>query len=209
MSDIKSLRSELTEYCRRLYLREIVGGTQGNASVRVDNSRILITPAGKNLGYLEASDLVVISMKGEKKTGELEPSSEHNLHTGIYISRPDINAIIHAHPTAATACSIADMDMNKPVLPEIIITFGKIASVGYAKPGTTEVLARMKPVLGDHTAFLLKSHGAVTIGRDLEEAFNKMEMLERYARVMLAARQAGGLKQIPLTEARRLPGFSG
>ena len=204
MTDSPAHRRQLVEYCHHLYQRGLVGGTQGNVSIRSAKNNILITPTGKNLGFLKASDLVTMSLKGERKAGKYMPSSEHNLHTGIYRSRPDINAVVHAHPIAATACALAGIDMNQPILPEIIITFGKIPLIDYGTPGTPELFEKLKPQVDKHTAFLLQNHGAVTLGHDLEEAFNRMEMLERYAQVMLMAHRAGKIKKLTAMQVSKL-----
>jgi L-fuculose-phosphate aldolase len=207
MPDNFRLRLDLVEYCKRMYDKGLVGGTQGNASVRLDTNSILITPTGSNLGYLKPHELGVISLKGRKLAWQNGPSSEYLLHLGIYQKRDDINAICHAHPVAVTACSIVDIDLNEKVLPEIINQLGSIAIIEYAAPGTPGLFARLEPMLENRSAFILRNHGAVTLGNDLEDAFNKMEMLERYAQTLLIAKQYGPLKHLPDDSIRQFLGI--
>jgi L-fuculose-phosphate aldolase len=207
MPEITTLRSQLTEFCHRLYERDLVGSTEGNASVKIDLHRILITPSGSNLGYVEPDDLVIISTDGRQLAGDRRPSSEYLLHLGIYQHRWDIGAICHAHPIAATACAVTGLALDQPILPEIISTFGIIPLVEYGTPGTSEVFEQMVDLIDRYDAYLLKNHGAVALGATLEEAFNKMEMVERCARVVIAANLLGNIKQLPDEIIQKLPEF--
>jgi len=207
MPEITTLRSQLTEFCHRLYERDLVGSTEGNASIKIDLHRILITPSGSNLGYIEPDDLVIISTDGRQLSGTRRPSSEYLLHLGIYQHRWDIGAICHAHPVAATACAVAGLALDQPILPEIISTFGIIPLVEYGTPGTAEVFEKMVDLVDRYDAYLLKNHGAVTLGATLKEAFNKMEMVERCARVVIAANLLGNIRELPDEIIQKLPGF--
>jgi len=207
MPEIEILRSQLTEFCHRLYERDLVGSTEGNASVKIDLHRILTTPSGSNLGYVAPDDLVIISTDGHQLAGDKRPSSEYLLHLGIYKHRWDVGAICHAHPVAATACAVAGLALDQPILPEIISTFGIIPLVEYGTPGTPEVFEKMVDLVDRYDAFLLKNHGAVTLGTTLEEAFNKMEMVERCARVIIAANLLGNIRELPDEIIQKLPGF--
>ena len=207
MPEITILRSQLTKFCHRLYQRDLVGSTEGNASVKIDLNSILITPSGSNLGYINPDDLVIISMDGRQLAGDKRPSSEFLLHIGIYQHRRDVGAICHAHPIAATVCAVAGLALDQPILPEIISTFGIIPLVEYGTPGTPEVFEQMVDLVDRHDAFLLKNHGAVTLGSNLKEAFNKMEMVERCARVIIAANLLGNIKELPDEIIQKLPGF--
>jgi len=208
MPEITALRSQLTQFCHRLYERDLVGSTEGNASVKIDLQRILITPSGSSLGYIEPDDLVIISMDGRQLSGEKKPSSEYRLHLGVYQHRWDIGAICHAHPVAATACGVAGIALDQPILAEIISAFGIVPLVEYGTPGTPEVFEKMVDLVERYDAYLLKNHGAVTLGATLEEAFNKMEMVERCARVTIAANLLGSTNELPAEMILKLPGLN-
>jgi L-fuculose-phosphate aldolase len=203
------LRTELVACCKRMYDRGLVGGTQGNASVRIDNQRLLITPTGSNLGYLKPFDSVVISPAGRKLAGDRQPSSEYLMHLGIYKDRPDINAICHAHPLAATALSIVGDSINRPILPEIFCEFGQIPIVEYGAPGTPELFDRLRPYIAGSDVFILSNHGAVTLGKCLDDAVNKMEILERYIQSLILAKNLGPLREIPAAAMTAIPGCAG
>jgi L-fuculose-phosphate aldolase len=207
MPEIAAYRCQLAEFCHRLYERDLVGSTEGNVSLKIDLQRILITPSGSNLGYLEPDDLVIISMDGRQLSGERKPSSEYQLHLGVYQHRWDIGAICHAHPVAATACGVAGIALDQPILAEIISTFGMVPLVEYGTPGTPDVFEKMTDLVDRYDAFLLKNHGALTLGSTLEKAFNNMEMVERCARVTIAANLLGNAQELPTEMIRKLPGF--
>lgn len=206
MADNFSVRQSLVDCCRQMYDKGLVGGSQGNASVRYNTDCVFITPAGSNLGRLKANDLITLSMSGRKLSGDGEQSSEYLLHLGIYNQRADVQAICHAHPLAATAFAIVDLDPNRPVLPEVSSYLGNICTVDYVKPGTPGLFERLASMLEESDTFLLRNHGAVTTGANLEDAFNRMEILERYARILIYANQLGPIRQVPIEQIRDLPG---
>ena len=205
MQSFQISRHKIVKYGKRLYERNYIGGTEGNISVRLNNSKILITPTGKNLGYIKPSELVMISAKGKKLSGKLSPSSEYKLHLAIYTYRRDIKAICHAHPLYSTAYALAGLKMDKLILPEIIMTFGVIPVIEYGTPGTIELFEKMCCKIENHDAFLMKNHGVLTVGKDLEDAFNKMEIVERYARILSIANLIGKPSVIPEEEAEKIP----
>ncbi len=207
MPDVRSFRRQLVDYGKHLYNSGFVGATEGNISVRLNRASVLITPSGKNKGRLKPSDMVVISLKGKKLSGKHAPSSEYRLHLMVYNQRPDIKAIVHAHPIYATAHAVAGLALDKLILPEIIGTFGIIPLVDYGTPGTLELTEKIADFIGNHDALVLKNHGAMTLGKSLEDAFNKMELVERYARILTIAKQLGKPWEIPIKLAKKIPGY--
>jgi L-fuculose-phosphate aldolase len=207
LQSIQTLRRNIVEYGKHLYNRNYIGGTEGNISVRLGNSKVLITPTGKNLGLLKPSELVMLSARGKKLSGKLLPSSEYKLHLAIYTHRHDVKAICHAHPLYATAYAVAGLAMDKLILPEVIMTFGTIPLIEYGTPGTLELFEKMCCKIKNHDALLMKNHGVLTVGKDLEDAFNKMEIVERYARILLIASLIGKPSVIPKEMAEKIPGF--
>jgi L-fuculose-phosphate aldolase len=192
------LRALMCDIGRRLWQRGLVGGAEGNLSARLSPQRILCTPSGLSKGHLRPVDLVVIDHRGNP-TGEGRPSSEIKLHLKIYAGRPDCQAVVHAHPPTATGFALAGEDVPDNLLPEAAIVLGSVATVPFALPGTDELPHRIEPLLEDHKTFLLSHHGAVVMGKDLLDAYNRMETLERIAAVILVARQLGPDRPIPHT----------
>jgi L-fuculose-phosphate aldolase len=133
--------------------------------------------------------------------GEGRPSSELAMHLAIYAARPDVRAVVHAHPPVATAFGVAGEPLPDDVLPELICQVGPVAMVPYFTPGTREAHAALAPYLAGHDAFVLANHGATTVGGSLDEAHRRMESLEHAARIVQAARALG--RVTPLTAAQR------
>lgn len=186
----------MCEIARRLWQRGLIGATEGNLSVRLSSRQLLCTPSGVSKGHLKPKDLVAVDMRGDSK-GEGIASSEIKLHTRLMALRPDCQAIVHAHPVVATAFALAGEDLPDDLLPESIAVLGSVATVPFGMPGTEEVPDAIEPLAADHKTFLLSHHGAVTLGKDLEDAYNRMETLERIARIVLVSRMLGGSKPMP------------
>lgn len=179
----------------RLWERGLVGAAEGNLSCRLGEDRLLCTPGGLSKGHMTPGDIVEIDLLGTPVAGG-RPSSEIRLHLGIYAERPDCQAVIHAHPTTATAFSVAEVPIPDDMLPEAAVALGPVVTVPFAMPGTDEVPNSIRPFLHKAKAFLLGHHGAVVLGRSLEDAYNRMETLERIARLLLTAKLLGGPKRI-------------
>lgn len=122
------------------------------------------------------------------------------MHLLCYRRRKDVGGVVHAHPPVATAFAAAGVPLDAPVMPEIVLTVGPVPLVPYAAPGSEELARALEPWVGGHDAFLLASHGVLTLGRDLREALHRMERVEHLARVTLAARLLGGPRA--LTDAQ-------
>ncbi|AIE86419.1 class II aldolase/adducin family protein [Fimbriimonas ginsengisoli] len=195
MDDLR-LRAEMCDIGRRLWQRDLVGATEGNLSVRLSPQRILCTPSGLSKGHMRPGDLVVIDTKGNP-IGAGEPSTEIRLHLRMYAKRPDCVAVIHAHPPTATAFAVAGEEIPDDLLPEAAYVLGSVATAPFGVPGTDEVPDRMEALMDDHKTFLMAHHGAVVMGKGLEDAYNRMEVLERVARILLMARLLGGAKPMP------------
>lgn len=204
MSTLSLIRTEIAEIGRRLYEREYICGTEGNLSARLSDAKIMITPSGMNKGIMKPDDMIICSVEGKKLEGTGEPSSEIMLHTAIYKWREDVTAICHAHPIYATAYSVAGIPLNRPVLPEIVGTLGAIPLAGYASPGSADLSGTLADLIDRYDAFLLESHGVLTTGKSLEDAFNKLESIERFARIQFLADRMGGAKLLSIKETERL-----
>jgi len=198
------LREEIVRVGRRLATRQLIAGTDGNISVRLGPDRIMVTPSGRHKGLIGPDEMVIVDMQGNRIEGSSSASSELGMHLSVYRARAEINACVHAHPPFATAFAVAGMPVPDDVLPEVVLAVGPIALSEFAPPGTKAVAESLEVFVGEHNAFLLKNHGLLTIGRDLEEAINRHETVEHCARIVHLARQLGGINRLPAEEVARL-----
>ena len=190
----KEIREEIAAYGGLVYAQGFVSGASGNLSARVDEDHILITPSGCHKGMLDAADLLFYNMKTCQTVGEtkIKPSSEIRMHAFVYQHRPDVQAVIHAHPPYAVALSVAGISLADVILPEVVLALGAIVDCGYATPTTEDVVLAMKqPVQEGHNALILARHGSVTLGKTMQEAFCRLETVEHVAKVMAIARSIG------------------
>lgn len=191
------IRQQIINVCKKLSQQGFVQSTAGNISARTKNNTILITPSGWHKGDLEVHHLVEIDLQGKHISGDAKPSSESRMHITVYQARPDINAVIHAHPPFCTTWAACGKPLPSPNLPEVIGTLGEIAFIEYATPGSTLLSNALTPYLSGHTAFLLCNHGALTIGQNVEAAMHHMQTFELFSQVALQAKSLGALNPLP------------
>jgi L-fuculose-phosphate aldolase len=197
------LKQEIVCICRMLHRKNYLAATDGNVSVRLGD-RVLTTPSGVHKGLMEADQIITVDLAGRVLAGEGRPTSEIRMHLLAYELRPDVAAVVHAHLPYATSCTLAGIDLLEPILPEVVITLGGVPTAPYATPGSEEVPAAIRGFLREFDAILLSRHGAMTVGRDVRDAYNKMEKLEHTARVILAARLQGPVAPLPAAEVEKL-----
>jgi L-fuculose-phosphate aldolase len=198
---MESLAAELRRVGRLLGRRGIFVADDGNLSARCPDGSVWITARGVRKDALRKADLVRIAPDGSRLEGTAEPSSEIFLHLGIYSWRPDVGAVIHAHPPFATGFAAAGVEIREDALAEAAASLGHVPVVPYRTPGRAEAGEIVRPYLARHRALLLSNHGAVTLGSSLEDACRRMERLEHVARTVLTARLLGGV--CPLTREQR------
>lgn len=174
-----------------LYERGYIVAGDGNISIRLEGGSILTTPAGLNKGSLKEEWLVRVSTSGEKLEGEKEPSSELKMHLAAYKARPDINAVVHAHPPIATAFACSNRQLNKALVAELVLTLGTIPTAPFGTPSTDEVPNSLKDYIIDHDGMLLANHGVLALGTDLVAAFNNMETIEHFAKISMYSQIIG------------------
>ncbi len=174
-------RTLVAEFARKLAAQGLIVGSEGNISLRA-KEYIYTTPTGVLKAELTPSQVVVMDSGGKVVEGG-RPSSEWPMHVAIYQKRPDVKAVVHAHPPYTLALSLAGFDFSRPLLAEAAIFLKEIAVIPFALPGTEEVPKAMEPYLQKSQVFILERHGAVTLGKDLAEAFNLMLILEQVSRV--------------------------
>lgn len=186
------LREELAECSVDLHALGFAPGTSGNISARLDAERVLATPTGCSKRVLRPQDLVMVNMAGHPLGGTRYVTSEIDMHLAIYQARPDVEAVVHAHPVFATAFASSGLALDQPLCAEVVMTLGSIPLAPYATTGTCEVRQTLEPYLQHHDAVLLANHGAVTYGVSVTDALMKMETVEHFAQICLAVRQLGG-----------------
>jgi L-fuculose-phosphate aldolase len=197
-------RRDICQIGRWMYERGFIVAGEGNLSIRLDADRILTTPTCMNKGMMSPGDLVVMDMDGRHLQGDRKISSEAGMHLLFYRMRPDVQAVCHGHPATATGFAAAGLGLDQALLPEIVVCLGKIPLVRYATPGTPDLGAVLEPYVPHYDALLLANHGAVTCGPDLLTAFFRMETLEHFAKIMLAARLAGEPQLLTTREVAKL-----
>jgi L-fuculose-phosphate aldolase len=200
----EQVRAEIVEVGRRLYARAYVASNDGNITVRLDDDRIIATPRGVSKGFMTADMMVVVDMEGRKVAGEREASTELPMHLEVYLQRPDVRAVVHAHPPLATGFAVAGIPLTRAVLAEVVTTLGSIPIAAYGTPSTEELPAAVRKYIKAHDGMLLANHGAVTCGDGLMTAYYKMETIEHFAKISLVARLLGRENLLSREEVNRL-----
>lgn len=179
------LADEIIEIGNRMYNRGFVASNDGNISARCPDGSIIVTPTMVSKGGMTRDMLIRLTPDGEKLEGDRKASSEVKMHLRLYRENPEIMAVTHAHPTAATSFAIAGIPLDRPIYPEAAVNLGTVPVAPYARPGTDAVPDSIAPFCHDYRAVLLANHGALTWGKDLTEAWYRMESLENYAKITL------------------------
>jgi len=205
MQNEREIRQQIIEIGRRIYDRGFIAATDGNLSARLDDGTIVTTPTMVCKGRMTPDMLVLVDIEGRKlRREERNPSSEFAMHREIYRLRPDIHAIVHAHPPFGTGFAVANVALDKPLLSEVILTLGCIPLTDYGTPSTEEISNSLTPYIPHHDALLLANHGAVAYGPDMEMAYGRMETLEHFAKINLIARIVGSPKELPREAIEKL-----
>jgi L-fuculose-phosphate aldolase len=197
-------REDLVRVCRLIYEKGWVAMNDGNVSIRLEDDRILCTPTAISKGFVGSDDLIVCDMAGNKVEGHRERTSEIAMHMTIYSLRPDVRSVVHAHPPVATGFAAAGRALDKALLPEVIIQLGAVPLASYGLPGTPALSEGMIPLIPQYDALLLENHGCTSYGRDVWEAFFRMEMVEHFARITFVAEMLGGARALPREEVEKL-----
>lgn len=211
------IKKEMCEIGRRVYNRGMVAANDGNFSVKLNDNEFLCTPTGVSKGFMTPEYICKVDRDGnvlEANEG-FKPSSEVKMHMRVYQERPDVQAVVHAHPMYATTFAIAGIPLMEPIMPEAVIALGGVPLAKYGTPSTVEVPDSIMPYIQQYDAVLLENHGALTYSDTLLNAYHKMESLEFYARLMYQAKMLGGPQILDenrvqeLYEIRRNMGVSG
>jgi L-fuculose-phosphate aldolase len=204
MTTESALRADIVEVGRRMYARGYTASNDGNISVRLGADRLLMTPKSVCKGFMTPDMMCITDLQGKKLEGNRDPSSEMLMHLEVYRQRPDVRAVVHAHPPIATGFAVAGIPLNRAVLAEVLCTLGSIPIADYATPSTAELPAAVGKYVKAHDGMLLANHGALTMGADIMSAYYKMETVEHFAKISLVARMLGGENLIAREEVARL-----
>ena len=189
---MNALIEELVDYARLCWDRGLTESTGGNMSVRASDNTIYITPTFTVKHFLKTEDIVRLTLDDKKLEGKKEPSSERKMHLLIYKERSDVNAVFHAHPPYATAFAVSGEKVPINVLPEAVLLLSSIAYLPYKMPGTQDFAdAFTLELKKGKGVFILQNHGVTVAGKNVKEAYAKLETLEFLARVVFILKMAG------------------
>ena len=205
----QQLRADIVEVGRRLYARGYTASNDGNVSLRLDASRLLMTPTSVCKGFMTPEMMCITDLDGKKIAGDRNPSSEMQMHLEVYRQRPDVQAVVHAHPPIATGFAVAGIPLDRAVLAEVVCTLGSVPIAEYATPSTRELPEAVRKYVKAHDGMLLANHGALTLGADVFAAYYKMETIEHFAKISLVARMLGGERLLSREEVTRLEKLRG
>jgi L-fuculose-phosphate aldolase len=213
MSRDEYIKAEICAIGRRMWQRGLVAGSDGNISVRLNDEQILCTPTMCSKGFLESADICLLDVSGDQLAGEKRRSSESLLHLEILKARPDVMSVVHCHPPHATAFAITGRSVPMGAMAEADVFLGDVPLVPYETPGTAAFAQAILPFVHDSNVCLLANHGAVTYGPNLEQAYNLMEVLDAYCRILLLSEQLGSVRTLSpehrgaLAKIRQRSGF--
>lgn len=195
------LRQAVVETGRIAYERGLLSSSDGNISVRLPDGNILITPTGIGKGRMLPEDLLVVSLSGELVKPAADPSlkvtSEQPMHLEVFQRRPEIRAVLHAHPPYAVTLTVAGRAIRCDVLPEAAIALGEVPISDFAVPSSPDNARAIRELIIEHDVLMLRNHGSLTVGRHLEEALNQLERLEAVSYVQILSELLGEVNPLP------------
>jgi len=200
----RKFREEIVRYGRMLHERGFVAAMDGNLSVRLKGDRALVTPTCLSKGSMKPADMVIVDMDGQRVAGHRHVTSEIGMHMLIYRLRPDVQAIVHAHPPTATGFAAAGMPLTEPLVCEVVMGLGSIPLATYGTPGTSELAQTLEPYVPNYDAILMSNHGVVVYGDTLEHAYMKMETVEHFAQIALVTHLLGRQQPLKQVEIEKL-----
>ena len=200
----KELRKIIVDIGRRMYNAGFVAANDGNISVKITEDRILTTPTGVSKGFMTEDMMVLVDRKGNVIEGDNKPSTELKMHLKVYDENPMVKSVCHAHPPISTAFGVAGVDMNKPIIAESILTLKNVPILPYAELGSNAVADTIAPYCKDYVAVILAHHGVVTWGKDLFDAYYRMESMEHYGKIYIYSKLLGNQNILSDDEVKAL-----
>lgn len=202
----QEIRAQMCDVCHKMWLLGWVAANDGNVSAKLPDGTFLCTPTGISKSFIKEDMLLRVDKDLHVIEGNpgYKPSSEMKMHMRCYVERPDVGAVVHAHPPTATGYAVAGKSLDDYSMIETVVTMGSIPLTPYGTPSTYEVPEAIAPYLQEHDVVLLQNHGALAVGADLLTAYYRMETLELFAKISLVAHQLGGAREIPEEQINKL-----
>jgi len=195
----------VSEYSRLVWDRGWVANHDGNLTVRCSDGSLLATPTAVSKRLVGPGDVLHLDAAGKLLSGTGRPFSELVLHLAVYRARADARAVIHAHPPTAAGLSMAGVEVDPTVTPEAVVSLGeRVPLVPHFLPGDPRLPDALGAALQAADVVVLRGHGVLAIGDDLEQAYLRTELVEHLARMELVARQAGRVDRLPRGEVEQL-----
>jgi len=200
------IKKQICDIGKRIYNKGMVAANDGNISVKISDNEFLCTPTGVSKGFMTPEYICKVDKDGNviQANEGFRPSSEIKMHMRVYRERPDVKAVVHAHPIYATSFAIAGIPLTQPIMPEAVISLGCVPIAEYGTPSTNEIPDAVEKYLQHFDAVLLENHGALSYSDSLINAYYKMESLEFYAELLFRAKQLGGPKELSKEQVLRL-----
>ncbi len=200
------IKKQICDIGKRIYDKGMVASNDGNISVKIGENEFLCTPTGVSKGFMTPDYICKVDAEGKviSATGNFRPSSEIKMHMRVYRERPDVKAVVHAHPLYATSFAIAGIPLTAPIMPEAVIALGCVPIADYGTPSTEEIPDAVSKYLQYFDAVLLENHGALAFSDSLLSAYHKMESVEFYAQLLYQSKMLGGPKHLSEAQVQRL-----
>jgi L-fuculose-phosphate aldolase len=201
----KEVKTEIVRYCRRIDAKGWVANHDGNLSVRLQGGNFAATPTARGKFDLAEDDLIEVDAQGKKIAGQGGPFSEFAVHARIFKARPEVQAVVHAHPPSATAVGCANQEMITWAVPEAVVSLGPgVPLVGLALPNSDALWAELDPLLAHYDAVMIGGNGVFAWGKTVEQAYLRMELVEHLAKIFLKTLPLGGPKLLGIQQVQSL-----
>lgn len=203
-ANVHKIKQEMCEIGRRIYAKGFAAANDGNITARISENEVLCTPTMHSKGFLTPEDISTIDFEGNQIAGRKKRSSEALLHLEIYRNRPDLKSVVHCHPPHATAFAIAREPIPQCVLPEVEVFLGDVPITKYETPGGQAFADTIIPFVKKTNVIILANHGTVSFGESVERAYWWTEILDAYCRMLMLAKQVGGVNYLGEQKSREL-----
>lgn len=206
--ELKKYKSEVACFMRRLYAQRLTTTLGGNISLKISEDKILITPSGIDKGTITEEQIGELQPDGTNLTPALKPSIEAPMHLAVYAARPNVKAVIHAHPVTASTFAASSRKINCRLIAESRLLLGEVVTAPYACMGTADLATSVaKALAAENNAILMANHGALTVGESLLHAFDRMEVLESAARITLMTSLLGNETELNEMQLKQIDCF--